>query len=395
MNKAAKTWMTIAIVSMVVSPILGIVGLFGFGFLGSQIASLARAKTYHKPAEMYPGYSIVFDDADHNVYCRTNTSAVGKLRKFDENGNLVTVDLENDSNRWLNDLCVDDDYIYITSVKAPKANEESRIVIFNKKLEKIKTIELEHGLENIEVCNGYLYCVYNSYYVLNEGIEHLGLEKYSLETFERTVLTEELENNTVFKDGDSVLFFEKPSPTSGSHDLFVVDKGEFWSLEYHAFSYHKDYGKIDLAIVKDQLRFSYQDSVSYFPNPYEKSHFYRYNYIKDNYLIFGIREELNNNECVPKATDCICRYGRSSILRFDLSTRTFIEPIEYQEHTVLVNYDFDGAYYYYDGGVYDHDTLLRECKKIEPKGKISTSSSYEYDYDWYPIVYFKGEFYGV
>ena len=168
MTRATKTWMTIAIISMVVSPILGIVGLFAVGSLISGINSLGHNKIYHKPVEICSMFNTVFTDSDGAIYY-TNGSALSSLRKMDVDGNLSLVSLPNcGNNRWMNDIGANDQYIYTSSTKSG-TYLECKITLMDHQFNEIKTIEPEHCVDAIEISNGYMYCLFDSYRIEGEG----------------------------------------------------------------------------------------------------------------------------------------------------------------------------------------------------------------------------------
>ena len=395
MTKATKVWMTIAIVSMVVSPIIGIVGLFVLGSLFSGFTSSGRVETYHKPAEIFSMYNTIFTDSDGSIYY-TYGSSLSSLRKMDADGNVSVVSLPNcDNNRWLEDIGANDQYVYTSSTKSG-TYLECKVTLMDHQFNEIKTIEPEHCVEAIEIYDGYMYCLFDSYRVEGEGNFRSGIEKYSLTTYERTLVAEEIHDNDIVRDGETMIYFHHRGPNYAYKDLRIVSRGIFESFDKYFYCYHQEYGKIEGIKVNDDFRITYGNKSFKTPLNYEHYKMCDYVYIKGDILLFVVREIVDNPDCPKYADDCICRHGKSTLMRFDLKNETYLESTEYDEQTVVLDFDENGAYYYYDGGLYDHGTLFAKCEPINTVGKtkVSEYDYLDYDYDYYPVIYYQGHFYG-
>ena len=71
------------------------------------------------------------------------------------------------------------------------------------------------------------------------------------------------------------------------------------------------------------------------------------------------------------ANDCICRYGQSCLLIIDLKNKEMINTFVYEHSSFLIDYDLTGSCYYFNGGLYNHGVLEKECETITNEGETT------------------------
>lgn len=231
-----------------------------------------------------------------------------------------------------------------------------------------KNMRLQKQVDSVDYIKS-LVCFNNSIYCLC-GWDDFFIKKYSIDSFEETHLCEKIETKQMFQDGEVRLYVNQLC------DLCVVGANTRYTCSDEAIDcWHNDYGVIECLINDNRLCVIQNGEEKVFSLPFEDQFFYNYAYIDGNYLIAAVREYVENDQCPPLVKRCFCHFGRSSILRYDLKKQTFLEPINYENQTILIDYDFDGAQYYFDGALYDHNIKTRDCQKIEIKGTIKISIS--------------------
>ena len=97
--------------------------------------------------------------------------------------------------------------------------------------------------------------------------------------------------------------------------------------------------------------------------------------------------------------NCFCGFKKSYLYIYDLKTNELTLIKEFGNRTFLIDYDLDGAKYYYNGCLYVNDALYRECEKIESYeleeiGAFDSFGVSDARLNYY-ISYYNGEFYGI
>lgn len=127
--------------------------------------------------------------------------------------------------------------------------------------------------------------------------------------------------------------------------------------------------------------------------------FYDKAYLVDDNVIFAIYEKIENKECGEVKGECVCRYGQSFLITFDIKELEFRIIAQYEKGTFLIDYDLNNVQYYYNGNLYVDDIIFRECETITP-GDLKTikgQTSYPLGKEKlvYYLSYLNGEFYGI
>lgn len=116
-------------------------------------------------------------------------------------------------------------------------------------------------------------------------------------------------------------------------------------------------------------------------------------------ILFAVVDKVNNKECKTYEMECICNYGESYLISFDLKTNKFSMINTFKKETFLVDYDLEGYRYYYDGGLYVDDCFFKECEKITPGviKRINGGGNYPMGKEKlvYYLSYYDGVFYGI
>ena len=116
-------------------------------------------------------------------------------------------------------------------------------------------------------------------------------------------------------------------------------------------------------------------------------------------ILFAVVDKVNNKECNTYEMECICNYGESYLISFDLKTNKFNIINTFKKGTFLIDYDLEGYRYYYDGGLYVDDCFFKECEKITPGviKRINGGGNYPMGKEKlvYYLSYYDGVFYGI
>ena len=346
-------------------------------------------ETFHKPCVVIGGHSLMFEDNNQNAY----SFHLSEIERCNEKKQPTSFFPKNNfQNFHVNSVCLNDDYIFATISKT-RSVKNCMIVVFDKSMEEIKRIASDFYIRLISVYDNYLYCVYDSS-PANDC--NYVLAKYSLWTFERTIINDNVLPGNVYYDGDVTIFLD-----GGYNSMNYYVSGLHFDNEecYFGGGWFRSWtGIIDVQVDNNLLTINYAGINKTLILPFDNSHLMYKSYIKDNLLILGVEETINNEECVPNCP-CVCKQGRSTLIRYDLKNESFLELINYGKGTFLIDFDRDGAYYYFDGGFYNHENLVRACQKLEPNGQVTVRNK-DYDYlhvkkDIFYIEYYNGKFYGI
>ena len=159
--------------------------------------------------------------------------------------------------------------------------------------------------------------------------------------------------------------------------------------------------KIFLEVSDKTLNFNVNGASYSFDKRDNEIGLYKNAYLIDNKIIFATLELFEDDSCgygPGKPSYCICSYGKSFLYSFDIETKELTLLEQFKEKTFLVDYDLDGAKYYYDGKLYINGSYYRDCETIkEGEKEDHTGSSYfeRSEIRYYYISFYEGEFYGI
>ena len=340
-----------------------------------------KVVTYHKPCGVWKQAIDAFKSNDGKVYAFYDW-VDWSIFKGEERANDCYY-----QNRYINGFSSNERNLFISTSKIGSISDCS-IEIFDKDMNVLKQISSDDYISHLAVSDDSLYCLcgYDNNYFL---------KKYSLDNYQEVTIGD-IRKKEILKDKESILYF------SECCDLFFVDSEKHFHGSRKEFDcWDLKYGLIECQINNDTLIVSIGDEIYSLVVPYGKTLLYNNVYIKNGYLVFAIREYIDNNDCPPGAEDvCFCHFGRSSVIRFDLLHKKFLESIEYSHQSILIDYDFDGAQYYYNGALYDKENKIRDCKNIAIHGtkkmnEVDTMGFVRNSDEILKLLYYENEFYGI
>ena len=379
------------IIAAVLTPVMLFLILYFLLFFGSM-----WPYHIHRPAVLSQT-ADVFEDADGNVYCYQSrsiykydsldvTKQPQRMKFFDENGESL----------GSNSMSRDDNYFYVDLDDGHRGGHTNfSIQIFDKHFNLVDSITFQDEMYTSGMCavNG------NVYYVLRdtENNDDRTLYCYSVDSKDTRTIRNGIEIDTRVIDDGHEIYYDR------NHNLKTITTetklNYWWDKELDnshlffedTFDLYFDNQSIYLTINGEKYAFDKDKNFDKFCSKAT---------LIDNKVIFATYDYIENKECGNYSDYyCICNQGKSFLYVLDLDTKELNLMGEYEEGTFLIDYDLDGAKYYYDGGLYINNVFHRECEKIEP-GPIETKRGEGYfrieerklDYD---VSYYKGEFYGI
>ncbi len=372
-------------------------------FVTSCFPPLSYEK-FHKPVVVDTQPQKKAYDANGNLYTYNIQSAKGT--KYFPDGLKETFDIKIDfsvTSKEIFDLCSNKTHIFVGVYYYIHKDTDFeflyKIHIYDKNMSELKIIDTGKHVVSIVANDSFLYCCYSEYDSATDSYNY-GLLKYSLNDFEETILPNRISINDYYLDDETIVFLQQCNPFSNHYNLCLVDDGFFLTSEKNFTCFHPKIGLVSVTSNPNKISISYLNKNLEFDIPFQNSSFYNYVYVEGDYVIFGLKEFLENEECVPDLGhygNCICHYGQSLLMKYDLKKDCFLETMTYSYHTVLIDYDFNGAYYYFDGGLYNHGVLVKECEKLETNETIIiTGGYYVFAAEKYlSLVYFDNKFYGL
>ena len=364
-----------------------------FWYIFFGIASLLPEKEeiYHRPASILDQPNCVFDDELGNVY--TLTYGRYDFYQYNSDNKSNSYNLFKEEERVIISACTNESSLFVFS---HGKSVGYLMDIFNKKMEITQTININYYVISAIVVDNYLYCLTHNY--SESKASSYGIIKYNLSSFEKECLTEDVEINSLFIDGQVQFFVQKDYTHSNCELVYIAKNETFFYRSTPMLCYHSIFGKISIQNKEGKIIINCSGQECVFASNFEQLSLYSKVYILDNYLLFGVREYLHNNDCVPRWGDkCFCHFGQSLLLTYDISNNCFLEPITYPAQSILIDYDIDGAIYYHNSGLYNHDEFVRTCRTIDNEGTIIVKDGYysaEETVNW-QIFYHNNRIYGI
>lgn len=376
---------------------LGVVGTIAISlpliFFLLLVISFSWPYHIHRQAILQQA-SDVFEDSEGHVY-------YGGLRSYDSDSLFKIKDIkmvDDDGDRLnLDEVVFDDNYICVTRDDGNKnQNETYYVFIYDKSFDLIERLDMpdDYYIGAVKLINGKLY------YVLREGeTKDRTLFRYSIETKETKTIKEHIEKNTQIIDEDITFYYNRNNNIDYLEEKTPLDrcteKTENGHIKHYLFA-----DKVDVSFIDKEYRIVANGELFTFDKKESANTFCSNAFLIDNKLIFATYEKLPGDKCGSDQYGyCICRQGKSFLYCFDLETKSLILMKEYVEGTFLVDYDLEGAKYYYNGGLYIYNVFHRECERIEP-GEVEIKKGEGYFRSGeeklnYSIAFYKGEFYGI
>lgn len=358
----------------------------------------------HRPAVLNQTDDI-FKDENGIVYFVQNDF----LYYFDNSDNKKphVFNRKEDNGDWLNPcgLVRDNNYFYYFLNDGNRGGQTNYwLRIYDKQFELIETIIFPDDMYIFGKCtaNGLLYYVLSEKNTLTEDLKDVipgerSLYSYDASTKETKLVFEDIKKNTSVEDNGVSLFY------NNSYHLQVISEKtslDYWWDKEKKIS-HIIFGNlVDLYFQSGNINATINGENYSYQIDKRINTLCSNAFLIDNKVVFGAYNYVENKKCGNYSGHyCICNQGEAFLFKLDLDTKELEKMGEYEKGTFLIDYDLDGAKYYFDGGLYINNVFYRECEKIEP-GPIETKRGESYfdlderklDYD---VSYLSGEFYGI
>ena len=337
--------------------------------------------------------NTIFEDSEGHVY--------HGLTSYDSDSLYKTKDIKmlDDGGNSLNlrKTIFDDNYICVVRDDGHRNNAwNCYVFIYNKSFDFIERLNMpdDYLIDEAKLVNGHLYYTLREVETRDET-----LFKYSVSTKETKTIKEHIEIDTPITDGDVNLYFNRSYRIDYLEEKTILTTW-FENLKKGQIKHYIFADKVDVSFTDKEYHIVAEDNSLTFDKKESANTFCNNVFLTDNKLIFATYEKLPRDKCGSDEYGyCICRQGKSFLYCFDLGTKRLTLIKEYVEGTFLVDYDLEGAKYYYDGGLYINDVFHRECEKIEP-GEVETKKGEGYFSSGeeklkYSIAFYRGEFYGI
>lgn len=340
----------------------------------------------HMPSFIMPT-DVLFKDQDGNCYFGT-ANALEKYSFDSINHYELAKFFYDDDTYWFSCSTNNSKYI-ILGLRTNDYRGLTKIKIFDKSLSLIDTL----SSDNQNIAYRGMVCTDDFLYWREEDTKtaknHLYQYSFSSKTIE--TIADNLTSHDSYED-DNISFFcnrTELSKYSEKTRLLSESIGNNYYLFTNEIQLSYKGNTIVLQNSKQSITF---DIDKKFNDIYSKA------YLIGNQLLFAIYRHKNDANCgYSHDGGCICSWKESYLYAVDLSTNNLRLIKEYEPGTILIDYDLQGAQYYYNGCLYDHDVAKRECEKITP-GESKVMDYFDYFQTSkldYHISYYNGEFYGI
>ena len=346
----------------------------------------------------------VFKDENGTVYFVRNDC----LYRFDEGDNKkrVFVDAKDENGDHLNKRGVirDNNYFYYFLDDGNRGGQVNyRINVYDKGFNLTNTIILPDDLYVYGKCtaDGKVYYLLSEPNQWTEGYKEKiegkkFLYRYDPTTQENILLMEDVKKSTAIDDNGIKIYCNR------SYHLQVVsEKASLDSWSEDSGKSHKYFADvIDIWFDNNNIYAKIGEEDYSFKKDNQFNKFCSKAFLIDNKVVFATYNYIKNKDCGSlDGYYCICKQGKAFLYQLDLNTKELTLTNEYEAGTFLIDYDLEGAKYYYDGGLYINNVFYRGCEKIEP-GPIETKRGEGYFRDGehkldYYVSYLDGEFYGI
>ena len=281
-------------------------------------------------------------------------------------------------------------------------NSGGKVMFFDKSLVLQKTYfyDSNDNVLNI-VCNDtYLYLA-----IKNLDTQITKLHRLDVETFEDIVLLNDMSHSSSFTDGDFELFYDSNSIGS-AYGVFGYKCNRTKMLRMYDENIN---GKIlftdenKLFLDKGIINVENKGDVHKIDNLPIFNQLYPKAYICGDKMVFAGLNYQPDKTCFSyghqDAIPCLCGLKESYLFVYDLNANVLSSIKIYPEGTFLIDYDSSDVRYYYDGGLFINDSLVRECEKatIGPLERFSRLEDYNSirDQRHYYLCFNENSFYGI
>lgn len=360
-------------------------------FTLTSACSLGRVQR-HLPFFVEPT-NILFNDCDGGCYFKYGGSVLSKYN-FESKNHYEKVSFFRDNDRYsFRDAVSNNTYIFM-ELDTMDTRNLHKIVVYDKNLELKDSIQT--GNQDTEfrgmVCNErFLYWREEE---SKNGIFRRKLYRYDSSCGSVDLLDSNFGEEGFYKDDEIYFFYNKSnfSKYANKTKLLYESKDEKYILKTD---------KVEIEMHRGKIAFSNNGKIFDFETKKDFNVFYQNAYVIDRQLVFATRKLSKDTDCGHSSphSDCICCWKESYLFTIDLETNRLDLVEEYSPGTILIDFDARGSQFYYNGALYDHSVLYRNCELIKPKESKEMGYYQYYSLgeinDMYYLSYYNGCFYGI
>lgn len=346
------------------------------------------ARNIHTPSYLSQA-NIVFTTRDEELLC-TGTSGYLVRMNFDAPNHYESCSFL-DNGRILNyqDSVSIQGNLYVCLHNFENNNEYFVIKKYDNELVEQESIYFDNSRFIIEIeCDSeFLYWT-----ARDRKTSTITLERYSFYSKKVELVLDKIDTSQAYTSNHTRLFFN----SNGS-----MNKYELKTKLIPEYTNGKRFLKTDcleLQADKGEIRISDSGKEFVFKDRDKNNAVYDKAYIIDDKLLFATYSYRNNTECAYSKT-CVCSKNKSYLYTFNLESNELLLVDEFETGTFLIDYDFNSVAYYFNGGLYLNDALVRECEKVET-GEIKRYGLFDSiepldAYRDYYLSFLNGVYYGI
>ena len=356
--------------------------------LSLVLSSCTKYGYKHEPYYLNQA-NVLFEGSNGELYFKEGSGTVSLCKyDFEEKDHTKAIHFYNGEEKYYFKLGESNSNYLFAYLTPSKVELPPLIKVLDKSFEVINTI----SFTNTEQIIG-LACSERSVYIYKKdsNTNTYSLIKNEFTTNSSSILIDNTTGLSNYQDDDISLFFREYN----NHKYFgKYDKKT--SLIYD-YSNHLFTDKLFLKLSYDSIVISNCGTDYVFKKEHDFNSFYERSFIHDNNLFFATYLYLKNPDCGTLSKKCFCGVKESYLFRFDITNNKLFEIGSFKAGSFLIDYDSSSAKYYYDGGLYVNDELIKECETIQAGslikiGPFDTIRSYKLDYY---LSFYNGQFYGI
>lgn len=370
--------------------LLNIIAFIVMSVLTLTLSACKFTAFRHKPYLLVQR-DVIFEDNSGNLYIEGGYDYGTRslcTYSYEKTNNVSKVQFK-DGNEYLNYECGSSNSKYFFSALNPSSSDIGRIESFNKSFEMVSSTNIGKDVRivDIECTEQYVYTT-----VRDNETKIYSLIRFDCLLKEMTILIDNLNDINNYEDSDVRLFFKK---SAGSD--YYMSKYENTRLLF--LGNHRYSPTVDLYLSDDSIVIINNGEQHLFEKEYDFNELYNYAYLIDGKIVFATYKNVLNNECGSLNNlngECICGINESYVFSFDTITNEVQLINRFEKGAFLINYDLQETRYYYDGGLYINDRLIRECEKVESDEleEVGILEKSEERLKYY-LSYYNGNFYGI
>lgn len=372
-----------------------IINLMGLVFLSFSTLSCSLFKKYqHKRCALYQT-DVLFEDSNNVPYFEVGTASIF-LCKYSSQKPDCRYEYVNiyDGKERLNYDFSDsnDDCFFVCLSKnsySCKTNHKSQIIkTYDKEFSEISTLRFEDYQRVRDVCAGDKYL----YICLRDTRSNVdSLFRYDYMNNSMVLIAGDVADGNTYNGEDINLYLKTYDYWNNDRCIGkYTDKTRLLGSKNNYFT-----NSIGVRLSDNHVVINSNGTTKAFNKEFPFTDFYKKVYLIDNQLIFGAYKYEPSDLCVSNTIAlCECSIRESYLYKYDILNNNLSLINSYESGSFLIDYDLDGAAYYYNGGLYVNNVLQKECEKIEPKELTNSDNPTTDEDDWH-LSYYKGNFYGI